>query len=207
MFLILSMEKYLTYGGGTLTVKLVCTLDLGPGGGTRGDWEVLGGTGNCAGITGGGELVGTRCPDGASIVDVWDGRLKVQPVLDVEISVPTPLPSTGSDPFYASGPAVVRGLLPATGSVSTGSITTSPSPLGDRYVTLSMMKYFACAGGTFDVKLVVTLDNWTGSTWGDWRILSGTGSYAGLKGNGTLAGTFIPSPYSVLDVYTGHLKK
>lgn len=205
-YAVLSMEKYLSYGGGTLTIRLVCTLDL-VAGNTWGDWNVLSGAGARAGITGGGTLVGTPTPLHDGIVDVWDGRLKVQPVLEVEITVPTPLPAVGSDTFTASGPAVVRGLLPTTGQVSTGPITVAASSLGDRYLLLSMVKYFVCDDGAFDVSVVVTLDNWTGSTWGDWRVLRGTGAYVTLKGSGTIVGTFIPVPYSVLDVYSGHLKK
>jgi hypothetical protein len=70
-----------------------------------------------------------------------------------------------------------------------------------------MEKYFTCAGGSFDVKLVVTLDNSTGRTEGHWHVLGGTGICATLKGNGTLIGTYIPSTNTVFDVYDGKLKQ
>ncbi len=204
-FAILSMVKYFACEDGTFDVELVVTVDWSASI-TYGNWHVLGGTGVYANLQGSGKLFGTGDASTNTIQDVYDGSLKDEPLLDIEITVPTPLPAGAPVPFSASGPAVGRGLLCGTGTVSTGPITTSPSPLGDRYAILSMVKYFACGGGTFDVSLVVTLDNWTGSTSGQWRVLRGTGSYVSLKGNGTITGTFDPSTYSVLDVYNGRLK-
>jgi hypothetical protein len=204
-FAILSMVKYFACERGTFDVELVVTVDWSASV-TYGNWHILGGTGDYANLQGSGKLFGTGNSSTNTILDVYDGSLKDKPLLDVEITVPTPLPAGDPIPFSASGPAVGRGLLCGTGTVSTGPITTSPSPLGDRYATLSMVKYFACGGGTFDVSLIVTLDNWTGSTSGQWRISRGTGSYANLKGNGTITGTFYQSSYSVLDVYSGRLK-
>ena len=67
-----------------------------------------------------------------------------------------------------------------------------------------MVKYFVCIDGTFDVELRVWLLN-GGHTTGRWKVIGGTGSYAGLKGNGTLTGTYDAVGNTVLDVYTGKI--
>lgn len=205
-FLIFTVVETFLCNDGTFDVELVVTFDVANPH-TWGTWKVLGGTGTYANLTGNGKIHSEAGPSPEQYFDEYDGSLKDAPLLDVEIVVPTPLPAGPDIAFSARGPAVGRGLLCGTGTVSTGPIATSPSPLGDRYSVLSMVKYFHCGVGTFDVRLVVTLDNWTGSTTGEWRILSGTGDYAHLKGNGTLVGAFDPWTYSVLDTYSGRLHR
>lgn len=204
-FVILSMVKHWECAGGSIDADLVVTLDL-VSGRTWGNWSVLGGAGAYAGVRGSGRLTGTPLAGGTGIRDVWDGKLAVQPVLGVFISVPTPLPAGPPIAFSASGGAVAWGLMCAHGVVSTGPITWEPWPDSSQYFTLSMIKYFVCDGGTFDVRLIVTLDNWSGDTVGNWQIVGGTGSCAGLKGHGTILGTY-DHVSSVLDEYTGTMKR
>jgi hypothetical protein len=122
--------------------------------------------------------------------------------MPVQIDVVTDLNTHPSvpDPFTAMGPAVTFGYVCSTGTVFTGPYAWPPPPSG----SVKMVKYFACAGGTFDVELKVWLLPF-GNTKGKWRVLGGTGSYAGLLGSGTLAGTYDPLTNTVLDVYTGRM--
>jgi hypothetical protein len=203
--LLLTVLEHFICTGGDFDVELQVTLDLTTHY-TWGSWHIIGAAGVLAGITGNGRIRGTPIVVGESILDVYDGKISYPPLLDVHIDAPTPLPAGVPIPFTASGPAVARGLISASGPVSTGPVTWSTSPLGGQYATLSMTKYFICASGTFDVYLVVTLDNTSGSTYGDWRVLRGTGSCADLKGNGTLSGTYDGSVLTVYDVYSGRLR-
>jgi len=41
-------------------------------------------------------------------------------------------------------------------------------------------------------------------TYGPWSVLDGTGDYAGLRGRGTVTGTFTPD--GVIDVYEGWME-
>jgi hypothetical protein len=125
------------------------------------------------------------------------------PMQDVQISVVTDLntPPSSTDPFLATGPAVNELILCATGLVSTGPYPWPPPPSG----SVTMVKYFVCADGTFDVELRVRLLD-GGNTVGKWKIIGGTGSYVGLKGNGTLTGTYDVTTNTVLDVYTGRIR-
>ena len=125
------------------------------------------------------------------------------PMQGVQISVVTDLntPPSFTDPFLATGQAVSAGILCATGLVSTGPYPWPPPPSG----SVTMVKYFVCVDGTFDVELRVWLLD-GGNTKGRWKVIGGTGSYAGLKGNGTLTGTYDAVSNTVLDVYTGRIR-
>jgi len=70
---------------------------------------------------------------------------------------------------------------------------------------MSLVKRFECgdASGTFDVKLIVRLDNTTGETTARWLVVAGTDSYANLHANGSLVGTPIILGTSIHDVYDG----
>ena len=126
--------------------------------------------------------------------------------LDVHIEAPTGISGPAPDPFTASGPAVDGGLLSATGVVYTFDLAAYGPPAGT-FIMLSMVKQFVFddGSGTLDVKLVVKLDLITHITTGHWQVLSGTGSIAGLKGNGKLLGIPIDPGVSILDIYDGKL--
>jgi len=123
------------------------------------------------------------------------------PQFGVVIEVLTHLPA-GSDAFAAHGPAVELEVFPASGSVSTGPYDWPP-PKANRDVT--MVKYFVCAGGTFDIELRVRYDESTGNTTGHWKVINGTGDYASLRGSGTLTGTLDSSGTAILDRYLGRV--
>lgn len=99
-------------------------------------------------------------------------------------------------PFMASGPVCASGMvdeLSATGN----------NPAGP-FQTLWVTKQFVCGdgSGTFDVSMVVQLNQNTGYTTAHWKIIGGTGTYQNLKGNGKLVGT-PKSGNTILDVYDG----
>jgi len=131
--------------------------------------------------------------------------------LDVHIEVTSPF-TQDAVPFVASGPAVDSGLLSATGFVSTGDVTVSPSPHRDGFLYLTVLKHFVCDNGTFDVEVAATIDLNAGTGSGDrtgsghWTVLGGTGSYANLKGNGKCYSTQCVPGESVYDFYDASLK-
>jgi hypothetical protein len=113
---------------------------------------------------------------------------------------------TSGETFYASGVAVDDGAVCPTGTVDDVSTLVSGAPGGSVSI-LHILKRFYCAdsSGTFDVRLVVKLDNDTHYTTASWKMISGTGLYTGLKGNGSLAGTPIDPGVSIHDVYDGQV--
>ena len=125
------------------------------------------------------------------------------PPLKVHIEVDE-IVATSGEPFLASGPAVLAGLVCPSGTVDDLSGTVSGSP-GGAFSILHVLKRFNCddASGTFDVALTVKLNNSTHFTTASWRIVAGTGNYVGLHANGSLAGTPIVPAVSIHDVYDG----
>ena len=107
------------------------------------------------------------------------------------------------EPFTASGDAVTKGMVCATGEVVDLSVTVNSA--SGPYLILWIDKQFTCddLSGTFDVKMVVKLDLTTSDTTARWRIVGGTGQYASLKGRGSLVGYANPSAGNILDVYDG----
>ncbi len=128
------------------------------------------------------------------------GSAMAGPLQSVQIEVETDLntPISSPDPFFASGPAVTFGCLCSAGTVYTDPYNWPPPPGG----SVTMIKRFSCGGDTFDVKLRVWLLA-GGDTEGKWKVIGGTGAYAGLIGNGTLTGTYDEEHNTVFDVYMG----
>jgi hypothetical protein len=62
-------------GSGAVHVRLLVRLDLTTHE-TTATWHVQGGTGDYAGLSGNGKLVGTPIDPGVSILDVYDGKLQ-----------------------------------------------------------------------------------------------------------------------------------
>ena len=124
------------------------------------------------------------------------------PPMDVHIEADEFIGTSG-EVFVATGSAVDAGLVCATGTVDDVSVDVSGSPSGS-FRILKVLKRFNCDdGGTFDVKLNVRLDLTTNETTARWKIVGGTGDYAGLGGNGSLVGTPIVPGTSIHDVYDG----
>lgn len=128
------------------------------------------------------------------------------PPLDLHIVVPEEI-GTGPDPFTATGGAVTAGKVCAAGTVVDINVDVM-NPDNTTTRTLHVVKRFTCAGSTdtFDIQMVVKLDLSTGNTTANWKIVGGTGLYAGLKGHGSLVGTPISPGTSILDVYDGKAK-
>ena len=106
-----------------------------------------------------------------------------------------------AESFAASGPAVDAGLVCASGMVEDVDLAYN-DPTGSTQMIWAL-KRFDCGDGTFDVDLVVRLDLTTNNTTARWRIVDGTGPYAGLNGQGSLIGTAVIPGVSILDVYDG----
>jgi hypothetical protein len=124
------------------------------------------------------------------------------PPLGLHIEV-TEYINTSGESFVATGPAVVAGLVCPSGTVDDLSVVVKGNP-SSGFRTLHVLKRFNCdGGGTFDVKMKVRLNLTTNATTARWNIKSGTGAYAGLKGNGSLVGTPIVPGLSIFDVYDG----
>jgi hypothetical protein len=127
------------------------------------------------------------------------------PPMDVHIQVDEFIGGIGVDePFTASGSAVDAGLICATGMVQDVSVSTSGAPSAP-YRIIQVLKRFSCGDGTIDVSMVVQLDLATNYTTASWRVVSGTGNYAGLRGSGSLVGTPIVAGESIHDDYYGNL--
>ena len=72
--------KTLTCDDGSGTFKLLVDVSTSPNSaGTVGGFAAGQGTGDYAGIHGGGQIVGTAYPDGSGITDVYTGRLRIAP--------------------------------------------------------------------------------------------------------------------------------
>ncbi len=112
----------------------------------------------------------------------------------------------GSEPFVISGAAVTQGKICAAGMVEDLQITSN-NPNGP-FQKIWATKRFTCGdgSGTFDLDMVVKLDVNTRNTTANWHIVSGTGSYMNLKGNGKLVGTAQIPGATILDVYDGKVK-
>jgi len=127
------------------------------------------------------------------------------PPLDVHIQVDELIGGLGVDePFTASGSAVDAGLICAVGMVQDVSVSTSGAPSAP-FRIIQVLKRFTCGDGTFDVRMVVHLDLATNYTTAHWRVVSGTGNYADLQGNGSLVGTPIVPGASIHDDYYGRM--
>lgn len=128
------------------------------------------------------------------------------PPANVHIEVPTTVDLNDVDYFTASGPAVAAGTVCAAGEVTDGTYAVSGPP-GGAFRNIRGTKTFTCddGSGTFDVYLNIRLDVASGYTTARWRVVGGTGAYAGLHGVGSLAGTPIVYQQSILDVYDGRV--
>lgn len=127
------------------------------------------------------------------------------PPLDVHIQVDELIGGIGvNEPFTASGAAVDAGLICAAGMVQDVSISYTGAPSAP-FRIIQVLKHFSCDAGTFDVRMVVQLDLATNYTTASWRVVSGTGNYADLRGNGSLVGTPIVVGESIHDDYYGSL--
>ena len=125
------------------------------------------------------------------------------PPLLIHIEVLEWIGSPTPEPFIALGTAVNDGLVCAAGEVEDYGTTTQDP--GGPFKIIRTYKHFTCAdlSGSFDMKMVVKLDKATNDTTATWKIISGTGSYTALKGNGKLIGLSNYPVNSIFDIYDG----
>ena len=123
------------------------------------------------------------------------------PPLDVSITADEAHPVDAGGTFDAAGPAVTAGLLCAAGNTTNDRVGL---PRRTNPVRFQVDKTFECAGSTDTFTLRLNTD--TGGTTAVWNVVSCTGSYAGLRGHGTLVGTPIVQGESIEDVYTGTMR-
>jgi hypothetical protein len=103
---------------------------------------------------------------------------------------------TGVETFTAEGAFCPDGDAVTLGSRATGRGAT----------VFHVVKELTCAdgSGTLLIRLDAPFIGVRGGTIGGWRVLDGTGDYAGLAGGGQIVGTGTPT--GIVDVYTGQLR-
>jgi len=110
------------------------------------------------------------------------------------------------DNFTATGPAVAAGYIPSAGQVETTSVVQLADPPGPLVILVATKEFSSSAVDRFDLWMKIKLDTATGYTTARWRILGGTGLYAGLKGRGTLHGVPDVLGVTIWDSYDGKLQ-
>ena len=110
------------------------------------------------------------------------------------------------DNFTATGPAVAAGYIASAGEVETTSVTQVGNPLAPYLILIATKEFSSSAVDRFDLWMKIKLDTATGYTTARWRILGGTGLYAGLKGRGTLHGVPDVLGVTIWDSYDGKLQ-
>ena len=81
-------------------------------------------------------------------------------------------------------------LLCASGTTSDSTLVAG----NGRAITFHNLKTFDCAdgSGTFTLRLQAQLKPCSPNTSGVWSVAGGTGTYEGLRGTGSLVGTYFP---------------
>lgn len=135
-----------------------------------------------------------------SVVPVSASSPPAKVMFEVQTIIPEGGPNYGS--FVATGPAVDEGIVCASGETTDVDFHASGFQ-SDRGVNFQVVKLFTCddGSGEFFVKLQVRIDR-RGNNY-NWNIVGGTGSYEKLHGTG--AGTGLPTPEGVLDIFNGKL--
>lgn len=103
---------------------------------------------------------------------------------------------TGVETFTAEGAFCPSGSAETLGSWATGNGA----------VVFHVAKRFACddGSGTLTIRLDAPFIGVRGGTIGGWRVIGGSGDYAGLAGGGQIVGTGTPT--GIIDVYSGVLR-
>ncbi len=103
--------------------------------------------------------------------------------------------------FEASGPAVDAGFICPAGTVVDASASTAGGQ--GAVLVLFVHKQFVCSdgSGSFEMNLNVLIGS--NGTFARWLIVSGSGDYASLSGEGNVSATYTES--GLYDTYTGKL--
>jgi hypothetical protein len=101
-----------------------------------------------------------------------------------------------TEEFTASGAFCSSGTAVATDNRQTGN----------RTAVFHVDRTFTCAdgSGTLSISLDAVFQNRQGGTVGGWRIVGGTGAYAGAVGAGHIVGT--GTDVGIDDLYTGMIR-
>ena len=134
--------------------------------------------------------------------------------------------ATGTLPALASPPQALTftveeqfdldsGVFSSDGSIVCMSGTTTNSDFhangfqSERGITLHDRKTITCndGSGTFELSIQARtgFQVGDGGTAGSWVVLSGTGDYANLRGQGTLTGTYTADFLGIDEVYSGYV--
>jgi hypothetical protein len=108
---------------------------------------------------------------------------------------------TGVEAFTADGAFCATGTAETTDNWSTGFGRAGRA--GVFHVT----KVFTCENGadSITVDLDAALIGFKGGTIGGWRVVDGTGAYAGASGGGQIVGS--GTSYGIVDTYSGILNR
>lgn len=126
-------------------------------------------------------------------------------------------------PAGAAPPTSVDFTIEESLSVTTGTLVGDPiagcaTPIvttenfrsggGGSVRTFAGDKVFDCGGGdSFTLRFTARVRDCSATDRGSWRVVAGTGSFDGLRGNGTLVGTYVGGTScdatGILDNYTG----
>ena len=124
---------------------------------------------------------------------------------------------TGDVTITADAPFGGPGIFTATGDLVCPSGTTSESPVqvtgGNqaRALTFHLDKTFICGdgSGSFTLRINAHVQPCDAHDYGGWAVVAGSGAYAGLRGAGTLVGTYYPTDAcdaeGIVDVFSGRL--
>ena len=113
----------------------------------------------------------------------------------------TPVTLTVTTPVLGGpGTFVADGVVCPDGTTSDVAFTTG----GGNVAIYHSDKTFVCTdgSGTFTIKLTASRFAGVPGTTGTWKVATGTGAYASLKGSGKLVGTDLPGG-GITDVFTG----
>lgn len=112
--------------------------------------------------------------------------------IDIEVTFGDPV-----EPFTTNG---AGGLCAAGQAESVGFFQSG----GNRQTVFHVVKVLDCGGGdTLTIRLESTWRIGAPTNGGGWRIIDGTGDFAGLRGAGRQVGTYGADFSTVHDVYTG----
>ena len=124
---------------------------------------------------------------------------------NVEFTIDTTIPSEGLPfgPFVATGAAVDAGWMCPKGDTQDSGVTGSPFTGGARFVG---DKTFTCddGSGAFTLRFDATVIDDPFSDVGTWRVISGTGDYTTLAGEGAVTGAL--SDAGILDLWAGAIQ-
>ena len=135
----------------------------------------------------------------AALVALSMSAMPVGAVTSAEATIDVHSTFTGSGGTFTADSAV----LCDSGTTSDVTIIAG----NGRAITFHNLKTFTCAdnSGTFTLRLQAQVKPCDANTQGVWSVAGGTGDYEGLRGTGTLVGTYFPGDACTADGIDDHL--